>query len=56
MSINQSGTNIARTKARKFTARHVKESIRGIKIDPRTSTPKCFHNWQRLSKFFTNGC
>ena len=38
-SINQSDTNIARTKARKFTANHVKESTGGIKIDPRTSPP-----------------
>ena len=52
MSINQSGTNVARAKAPKFTFSHVKESMRGIKIDSITRTPKCFHNWQRLSKFF----
>ena len=38
-NINQYDTNIVRTKARKFTANHVKESTSGIKIDPRASPP-----------------
>ena len=38
-SINQSDTNITRTKAHKFTSNHVKESKRDIKIDPRASPP-----------------
>ena len=31
--------NIARTKARKFTSNHLKESTSGIKIDPRATPP-----------------
>ena len=38
-SINQSDTNIARTKARRFTANHVKELRSDIKIDRRASPP-----------------
>ena len=38
-SNNQSDTNIARTKACKFTPNHVKESTSGIKIDPRPTPP-----------------
>ena len=37
LSIIQSDKIIAKTKARKFTSNHVKESTRGINIDPRAS-------------------
>ena len=42
VSINQSDTNIAWTKACKFTANHVPESNSGIKIYPRASPPNIY--------------
>ena len=38
-TINESDTNIAKTKACKFTVSHVKESTSGINIDPTASLP-----------------
>ena len=58
-SINQSDTNITRTKARNFTANHVKESTSDIKIDPRarpqnvSTASKDFQDSSRIAvKYF----